>query len=116
LFFTSHSPTPKQFFSPSTHNTTNRNYNNFLPLNSPPISHTFLQTQFFPYHQPPFSPPKTPPKPRFFQQPNNPTIFLHQIPQLSPNTQPKLLPLLQHKQILRVRPTKPIPINLRVIP
>ncbi|WP_425290501.1 sigma 54-interacting transcriptional regulator, partial [Bacillus mycoides] len=77
VFLPAQSATRKDLFPHPIHNPTNPKYNNFLPLNSPPISQTLLQTQFFPYQQPPFSPPKTGAKPGFFEQANNPSIFLH---------------------------------------
>ncbi|WP_186322259.1 sigma 54-interacting transcriptional regulator, partial [Bacillus mycoides] len=72
-------------------------------------------TQFFPYLQPPFTrPPPQPYNPKF-QHPNPPTIFLHQIPQLPPQIQLALLPLLHHPKLTPIPTLKHLPLHIPLI-
>ncbi|MGG4041485.1 sigma 54-interacting transcriptional regulator [Bacillus smithii] len=109
------SGTGKELFAHAIHNASDRRYNKFVRVNCAAISETLLESELFGYEEGAFSGAKRGGKIGLFEEANNGSIFLDEVGELSPNTQAKLLRVLQEQEIVRVGGTKPIPINVRVI-
>ncbi|CAM3798876.1 sigma-54 interaction domain-containing protein [Mesobacillus zeae] len=109
------SGTGKELFAHAIHNASDRKYNKFIRVNCAAISESLLESELFGYEEGAFSGAKRGGKRGFFEEANNGSIFLDEIGELPPNTQAKLLRVLQEHEILRVGGTKPVPINVRVI-
>ena len=109
------SGTGKELFAHAIHNASDRRYNKFVRVNCAAISETLLESELFGYEEGAFSGAKRGGKKGLFEEANNGSIFLDEIGELSPNTQAKLLRVLQENEIVRVGGTKPLSINVRVI-
>ena len=109
------SGTGKELFAHAIHNASDRKYNKFVRVNCAAIAETLLESELFGYEEGAFSGAARGGKKGFFEEANNGSIFLDEIGELSANTQPKLLRVLQEGEIVRVGGVKPIPINVRVI-
>ncbi|WP_077213917.1 sigma 54-interacting transcriptional regulator [Bacillus dakarensis] len=109
------SGTGKELFAHAIHNASDRKYNKFIRVNCAAISENLLESELFGYEEGAFSGAKRGGKRGLFEEANNGSIFLDEIGELTPNTQAKLLRVLQEHEITRVGGTKPISINVRVI-
>lgn len=109
------SGTGKELFAHAIHNGSDRKYNKFIRVNCAALSESLLESELFGYEEGAFSGAKRGGKRGLFEEANNGSIFLDEIGELTPNTQAKLLRVLQENEITRVGGTKPIPINVRVI-
>lgn len=109
------SGTGKELFAHAIHNGSDRKYNKFVRVNCAALSETLLESELFGYEEGAFSGAKRGGKRGLFEEANNGSIFLDEIGELTPNTQAKLLRVLQENEIVRVGGTKAIPINVRVI-
>jgi len=109
------SGTGKELFAHAIHNESNRKYNKFIRVNCAAISESLLESELFGYEEGAFSGARRGGKRGLFEEANNGSIFLDEIGELSPETQAKLLRVLQENEIVRVGGTKAIPINVRVI-
>ncbi|WP_214480200.1 sigma 54-interacting transcriptional regulator [Bacillus sp. SM2101] len=109
------SGTGKELFAHAIHNASNRKFNKFIRVNCAALSETLLESELFGYVEGAFSGAKRGGKRGLFEEANNGSIFLDEIGELSPNTQAKLLRVLQENEIIKVGGTQPIPINVRII-
>lgn len=109
------SGTGKELFAHAIHNASDRKFNKFIRVNCAAISESLLESELFGYEEGAFSGAKRGGKRGFFEEANNGSIFLDEIGELPPNTQAKLLRVLQEREIVRVGGTKPVSINVRVI-
>jgi PAS domain S-box-containing protein len=109
------SGTGKELFAHAIHNGSDRKYNKFIRVNCAALSESLLESELFGYEEGAFSGAKRGGKRGLFEEANNGSIFLDEIGELTPNTQAKLLRVLQENEITRVGGTKAIPINVRVI-
>lgn len=109
------SGTGKELFAHAIHNASNRKYNKFIRVNCAAISVSLLESELFGYEEGAFSGAKRGGKRGLFEEAHNGSIFLDEIGELTPETQAKLLRVLQENEIVRVGGTKAIPINVRVI-
>lgn len=109
------SGTGKELFAHAIHNASDRKFNKFIRVNCAAISENLLESELFGYEEGAFSGAKRGGKRGLFEEANNGSIFLDEIGELTPNTQAKLLRVLQEHELTRVGGTKPISINVRVI-
>jgi PAS domain S-box-containing protein len=109
------SGTGKELFAHAIHNESDRKFNKFIRVNCAAITESLLESELFGYEEGAFSGAKRGGKRGFFEEANNGSIFLDEIGELPPNTQAKLLRVLQEKEIVRVGGTKAVPINVRVV-
>ncbi|MFZ5353857.1 MAG: sigma 54-interacting transcriptional regulator [Bacillota bacterium] len=109
------SGTGKELFAHSIHNASDRKYRQFVRVNCSAISESLLESELFGYEEGAFTGAKKGGKKGLFEEANGGTIFLDEIGEIPPNTQAKLLRVLQEREIVRVGGTKPIPIDVRVI-
>ncbi|MFA9555996.1 sigma 54-interacting transcriptional regulator [Evansella sp. AB-rgal1] len=109
------SGTGKELFAHAIHNASKRKYNKFIRVNCAAISETLLESELFGYEEGAFSGAKRGGKKGLFEEANGGSIFLDEIGEISPQTQAKLLRVLQEQEIVRVGGTKAISIDIRII-
>ncbi|MGC4376493.1 sigma-54-dependent Fis family transcriptional regulator [Fictibacillus sp. Mic-4] len=109
------SGTGKELFAHAIHNASGRKFNKFIRVNCAAIAESLLESELFGYVEGAFSGALRGGKRGLFEEANGGSIFLDEIGELAPNTQAKLLRVLQENEIRRVGGTKAIPINVRVI-
>lgn len=86
----------------------------FIPVHCLAIPETLLESEMFGHEAGAFTDAKTRRIGRF-EQASGGTIFLDEIGDMTPNTQGKLLRVLQEKTIQRLGGKDPIPVDVRVI-
>nr|WP_090886825.1 sigma-54-dependent Fis family transcriptional regulator [Evansella caseinilytica] len=109
------SGTGKELFAHAIHNESNRKYNKFIRVNCAAISESLLESELFGYEDGAFSGAKRGGKKGLFEEANRGSIFLDEIGEITPQTQAKLLRVLQEKEIVRVGGTKVVPVDVRII-
>lgn len=109
------SGTGKELFAHAIHNASERKFHRFVRVNCAAISESLLESELFGYEEGAFSGARRGGKRGLFEEADGGTIFLDEIGELSPNTQAKLLRVLQENEIVRVGGTKAVPISVRVI-
>ncbi|AKU32907.1 sigma-54 interaction domain-containing protein [Bacillus altitudinis] len=109
------SGTGKELFAHAIHNESDRKYNRFVRVNCAALSETLLESELFGYEEGAFSGARRGGKKGLFEEANQGSIFLDEIGEMTPNTQAKLLRVMQEKEIVRVGGTKAIPVDVRVI-
>ncbi|PAE79178.1 sigma-54-dependent Fis family transcriptional regulator, partial [Shouchella clausii] len=107
--------TGKELFAHAIHNESERKGQPFVRVNCAALTETLLESELFGYEQGAFSGALKSGKKGLFEEAEHGSIFLDEIGEMSPNTQAKLLRVLQEQEIVRVGGTKPIPIHVRVI-
>lgn len=109
------SGTGKELFARSIHNASPRKNNPFVAINCGAIPDNLLESELFGYESGAFTGASLKGKIGKFELANNGTLFLDEIGDLPLHLQPKLLRVLQEKQIIRVGGNTPIKINVRII-
>ncbi|MBU9724097.1 MULTISPECIES: sigma 54-interacting transcriptional regulator [Bacillaceae] len=109
------SGTGKELFAHAIHNASKRKFNKFIRVNCAAISETLLESELFGYEEGAFSGAKRGGKKGIFEEADKGSVFLDEIGEISPQTQAKLLRVLQEKEIVRVGGTKAVPIDVRII-
>lgn len=109
------SGTGKELFAHSIHNASNRKNNQFIRVNCAALQESLLNSELFGYVEGAFTGAVKGGKKGLFEEANGGTIFLDEIGEISPNTQAKILRVLQEKEIIPVGGNKPIDIDVRVI-
>ena len=105
----------KELVAHSIHNLSSRNINPFIKVNCAAIPNELLESEFFGYDEGAFTGAKRGGKVGKFEMANRGSIFLDEINQMPYILQPKLLRVLQEKEIERVGGKGSIPIDVRVI-
>ena len=86
----------------------------FIRVNCASIPESLMESELFGYEKGAFTGAvKT--KPGMFELANNGTLLLDEIGELPKPLQPKLLRVLQEREIMRVGGTRTIPVNVRLI-
>ncbi len=109
------SGTGKELFARSIHNASRRKNKPFVAINCGAIPENLLESELFGYESGAFTGASLKGKIGKFELANNGTLFLDEIGDLPLHLQPKLLRVLQEKQIIRVGGNDPIQINVRII-
>ena len=108
------SGTGKELFAHSTHNFHNAD-KKFVKVNCPAIPFELAESELFGYEKGAFSGAVSTGKPGKFEMAHNGTIFLDEISSLPLSIQPKLLRVLQEKEIERLGSTKTKKISFKFI-
>ena len=87
----------------------------FIKINCSTIPENLLESEMFGYEEGAFTGANKGGKAGIFEMANHGTLFLDEIGDLPIHLQPKLLRVLQEKEILRLGGTKTIPLDIRVI-
>ena len=107
--------TGKELVAHSVHDLSNRSFGPFIKVNCAAIPPGLLESEFFGYDEGAFTGAKKGGKEGKFEMANGGSLFLDEINQMPLVLQPKLLRVLQEKEIERVGGEGSIPINVRII-
>jgi len=109
------SGTGKELFAHAIHHTSDRRLFPFVRLNCAAIPKELLEAELFGYEPGAFTSAGSKPKPGKFELAHRGTIFLDEISELPLEMQPKLLRVLEEKEVERLGGTRVIPCDFRVI-
>lgn len=115
ILITGESGVGKELFAHAIHNESNRRNNPFIEVNCAAIPEKLIESELFGYEEGAFTGAAKHGRKGKFELANNGTIFLDEIGELPIELQPKLLRILQEKELERVGSNKIINLNLRVI-
>ena len=109
------SGTGKEVVAESIYFNSKRQGQPYITLNCSAIPPSLLESELFGYEAGAFTGADPKGKPGYFELANNGTLFLDEIGELPIDLQPKLLRVLQSKEVNRVGGKKPIPFDVRII-
>lgn len=107
--------TGKELVAHSIHNLSKRNHQNFIAVNCSAIPSNLMESEFFGYEAGAFTGAKKNGKPGKFELADHGTLFLDEIHQMPFDMQPKILRVLQEREVERIGALKTIPIDTRII-
>lgn len=87
----------------------------FVKVNCAAIPFNLLESELFGYDRGAFTGAMAQGKAGFFEQANGGTLFLDEIGELPPESQAKLLRVLQHQEVQRLGSTRTLSLDVRVI-
>lgn len=114
ILITGSSGTGKELVAYNLHYTSNRKYENFIPINCGGIPDQLIESELFGYEKGAFTGADKG-KPGLFEQANNGTIFLDEVSELPLSAQVKLLRVLQEGEVEKLGRTEKIRVNVRII-
>lgn len=109
------SGTGKEMFARAIHNAGPRAERPFVAVNCASIPESLLESELFGYEAGAFTGARKNGKVGKFELAHGGTIFLDEISDLPLHLQPKILRVLQERQVERVGGSRPIPIDVRII-
>lgn len=115
ILITGESGTGKEMFAQSIHKESPRKNGPFVAVNCAAIPKTLLESELFGYEEGAFTGAKRAGKSGLFAEAHGGTIFLDEIGEIDIEVQPRLLRVLQEREIRPVGSTKIIPIDIRII-
>ena len=107
--------TGKELFAQSIHNASRRAGNPFVAVNCAALPESLLESELFGYASGAFTGARAGGKTGLFEMANTGTIFLDEVSEMAPSLQPRLLRVLQEKEVSRVGDDKITPVDVRVI-
>lgn len=107
--------TGKELVAQSIHNLSSRRSKNFVAVNCSAIPPNLMESEFFGYESGSFTGAKKGGKMGKFELADKGTLFLDEIHQMPYEIQPKLLRVLQEKEIEHIGGLRPIPVDTRII-
>jgi DNA-binding NtrC family response regulator len=108
------SGTGKEVIAKALHNNSNRSDKPFVAINCAAIPETLLESELFGYEKGAFSGAYQQHK-GYFERANTGTIFIDDIDDMPLHLQVKLLRILQERQLVRVRGSELISVDVRVV-
>jgi len=105
----------KEILAKIIHSFSKRSNGPFIKVNCAAIPETLLESELFGYEEGSFTGAKKKGKPGMFELARNGTIFLDEIGELPLNLQPKLLRVIQDRELIRVGGSHPIELDVRII-
>jgi two-component system, NtrC family, response regulator AtoC len=114
VLVTGESGTGKELVTQAIHHNSPRNKGPFIAVNCAALSETLLESELFGHEKGAFTGAVTQRKGRF-EQAQKGTLFLDEIGEISPNTQKKLLRVLQERSFERVGGNTTIHVDVRII-
>lgn len=115
LLITGESGTGKSIFAEAIHNRSSRSNGPFIRVNCAAIPESLIESELFGYVEGAFTGARRGGKPGKFELANGGTIFLDEIGDMPLFMQPKLLQVIQQRNVERIGSTKSIPLDVRVI-
>ncbi len=109
------SGTGKEIIAQSIHNYSNRNNAPFVAVNCAALSESLLESELFGYVEGAFTGARKKGKTGLFELAHKGTIFLDEINSIPLKLQPKLLRVIEEKEIMRLGSDYIIPLDIRVI-
>ena len=104
----------KELFAKYIHNNSKRAKYPFVAINMAAIPENLLESELFGYEKGAFTDATTQKK-GFFELADKGTIFLDELAEMPLSLQPKILRVLQERELTRVGGQKPVKIDIRVI-
>lgn len=114
VLITGESGTGKELIAKAIHYNSPRKNGPFVPVNCAAIPETLIESELFGHEKGAFTGAGSR-RIGKFEQANGGTILLDEIAEMSPSIQPKLLRVLQDKQICRVGSNTLVPVDVRII-
>lgn len=107
--------TGKELVAHSIHNLSKRCNQNFIAVNCSAIPANLMESEFFGYEAGAFTGAKKGGKPGKFELADQGTLFLDEIHQMPFDMQPKILRVLQEREVERIGALTAIPFDTRII-
>jgi PAS domain S-box-containing protein len=115
ILITGESGTGKEMFAQAIHSTSPRRWHPFIHINCAAIPRDLLESELFGYEKGAFTGASRQGKPGKLELANHGTVFLDEIGDMPLDMQPKLLTVLEEKEIEHVGGTKPVRSDFRLI-
>lgn len=115
VLITGESGTGKEVLAKFIHNESQRNGGPFIKVNCSAIPKELFESELFGYMEGSFTGALKDGKPGMFELANNGTLLLDEIGELPLYVQPKLLRVLQEKEVYRIGAKTPTKLNIRVL-
>jgi len=115
VLITGESGTGKELFAQAIHHASPRRFRAFVRINCAAIPRDLMESELFGYEQGAFTGALSKGKPGKFELAHHGTVFLDEIGDLPLDMQPKLLRVLEEKELERVGGTSLIPVDFRLI-
>lgn len=107
--------TGKELFARAIHSASLRSCKPFIVVNCSAMPETLIESELFGYEKGAFTGARNIGKPGKFELAHGGTIFLDEIEAMPLYLQPKLLRVIEQKEVERLGGTKPLPIDVRII-
>lgn len=107
--------TGKELVAHSIHNLSKRSLRNFIKINPASLPESLAESELFGYDPGSFTGGNREGKKGKFELANHGTLFIDEVNQMPLGLQPKLLRVLQEKEIDRIGSSKSIPLDIRII-
>ena len=115
VLITGETGTGKEMVAQSIHSLSKRFMNSFVELDSSTVPESLIETELFGYVKGSFTGASALGQIGKFEAANRGTLFIDEIESLSMSVQPKLLRVLQEKEIQRIGSNSTIPVDVRII-
>jgi len=115
ILITGESGTGKEMFAQAIHNASPRKWHPFVHINCAAIPRDLLESELFGYEKGAFTGASLQGKPGKLELANHGTVFLDEIGDMPLDMQPKLLTVLEEKEIEHIGGTTPVRSDFRLI-
>lgn len=115
ILMTGETGTGKEIFAHAIHNASKRHDKPFVAVNCAALAETLLESELFGYDEGAFTGALKGGKQGLFEIAHQGTIFLDEIPEMTPRVQSELLRVLEQHEVTRIGGNSVIPVNVRVI-
>lgn len=115
VLITGETGTGKENIANEIYRQSNRKDKPFIKVNCSAIPNNLIESELFGYEKGAFTGANSYGKIGFFEMAQNGTILLDEIGEFPLDVQPKLLRVIQQKELLKIGSTKPIQLNVRII-
>ncbi|MCI8647620.1 MAG: sigma 54-interacting transcriptional regulator [Firmicutes bacterium] len=115
VMITGETGTGKELVAHAVHNLSNRRKERFIKVNASSFPKSLAESELFGYESGSFTGARSQGKKGKFELADKGTLFIDEINQMPMQIQPKLLRVLQEKELDRIGGEKPVPIDVRII-
>lgn len=115
VMITGETGTGKELVAHAVHNLSNRRKERFIKVNASSFPKSLVESELFGYESGSFTGARSQGKKGKFELADKGTLFIDEINQMPMSVQPKLLRVLQEKELDRIGGEKPVPVDVRII-